>query len=257
MRQPGKDPFMPPRDTNAPRLPDILSALALLTRLPLPDHAPRGAEAAWAWPLAGAVVGLTGALAAWVALALGAGPGPAAALALVAQALTTGGLHEDGLSDTADGLLGGRTRERRLEIMKDSRIGSFGALALVLVTLVRWSALTALCATGAYAAVLIATGALSRVPMAAIQSALPNARGTGLSQLTGRPARATVALGAAIALVLALVLTGWQALPAALVAALLCAGLAQAAKTRIGGQTGDILGASQQIAEATLLALIK
>lgn len=248
---------MPLRDTPAPRTADILSALALLTRLPLPDHTPRGAEAAWAWPLAGAVVGLIGALVAWAALALGAGPGPAAAVALIAQALTTGGLHEDGLSDTADGLLGGRSRERRLEIMKDSRIGSFGALALVLVTLVRWSALTALCATGAYAAALIAAGALSRVPMAAIQSALPNARGTGLSQLTGRPARATVALGAAIALALALLLTGWQTLPAALVAALLCLGLALAAKSRIGGQTGDILGASQQIAEATLLALIK
>lgn len=248
---------MPLRDTNAPRLPDVLAALALLTRLPLPDHTPRGAEAAWAWPLAGAVVGMIGALAAWVALALGAGPGPAAAVALVAQALTTGGLHEDGLSDTADGLLGGRSRERRLEIMKDSRIGSFGALALVLVTLLRWSALAALCAGGPYAAVLVAAGALSRVPMAAIQSALPNARGTGLSQLTGRPARATVALGAAIALALALVLTGWQALSAALVAALLCLGLARAAKSRIGGQTGDILGASQQIAEATLLALIK
>jgi len=248
---------MPPRDTAAPRMADILSALGLLTRLPLPDHAPRGAEAAWAWPLAGAVVGLIGAAAAWVALALGAGPGAAAAAALVAQALTTGGLHEDGLSDTADGLLGGRTREKRLEIMKDSRIGSFGALALVLVTLARWSALAALCAGGPYAAVLVAAGALSRVPMAAIMAALPNARDTGLSRLTGRPAGATVALAAALALALALVLTGWQVLPAALVAALLCTGLAFSAKSRIGGQTGDILGASQQIAEATLFSLLK
>lgn len=248
---------MPPRDTDAPRMQDILAALGLLTRLPLPDHAPRGAAAAWAWPLAGALVGLIGAAAAGAALALGAGPGPAAAAALMAQALATGALHEDGLADTADGLLGGRTRERRLEIMKDSRIGSFGALALLLVTLARWSALAALCAGGHWAAALVATGAMSRVPMAAIMAALPNARDTGLSRLTGRPAAATVALGAALALALALVLLGWQALPAALLAALPCAGLALAARNRIGGQTGDILGASQQIAEATLLSLLK
>ncbi len=77
---------------------------------------------------------------------------------------------------------------------------------------------------------------------------------TGLSRLTGRPAPATVALAAGLALALALILTGWQALPAALMAALLCAGLARAALKRIGGQTGDILGASQQIAEATISA---
>lgn len=247
---------MPLRDT-APRMQDIPAAFALLTRLPVPAHAPRGAEAAWAWPIVGAVVGGIGALAAGLALALGAGPGPAAALALIAQALVTGALHEDGLSDSADGLLGGRSREHRLEIMKDSRIGSFGALALVLVTLMRWSALAALCASGGFAPALIAAGALSRVPMAAIMAALPHARSGGLSRLTGRPSGAVVALGAGLALALALVLTGWQALPAALVAAALCAGLALVARGAIGGQTGDILGASQQIAEATILSMLK
>lgn len=251
---------MPARDTLPPggrmRPSDILPALALLTRLPLPDHAPRGAEAAWAWPLAGLAVGAIGAAAAWAALAVGAGPGPAAAAALVAQALATGALHEDGLADTADGLLGGRTRERRLEIMKDSRIGSFGALALLLVTLARWSALAALIAGGPYVAALLAAGALSRAPMAVIMALLPNARGSGLSQLTGRPALLTAALAVTLALAAGLALVGWQALAAAAVAALLCAGLALSARARIGGQTGDILGASQQIAEAAVLALI-
>lgn len=245
------------RDTASLALADLAAAFSLLTRLPVP--ASQGApspRAAWAWPVAGAAVGALAALATSAALALSLPAGVAAALALLVAALLTGGLHEDGLADTADGLMGGQTRERRLEIMKDSRIGSFGALALLLVTLARWSALAALIAGGPYVAALLAAGALSRAPMAVIMALLPNARGSGLSQLTGRPALPTAALAAALALAAGLALVGWQALAAAAVAAVLCAGLALSARARIGGQTGDILGASQQIAEAAVLALI-
>jgi adenosylcobinamide-GDP ribazoletransferase len=179
-----------------------------------------------------------------------------AALVLAALALLTGGLHEDGLSDTADGLFGGWTKERRLEIMKDSRIGSYGMLALLLVTLARWSALTALLVFGGHWAALVATGALSRAPMALIMALLPNARGEGLSHSTGRPNAATALVGLILAAVIAFALTGWTALPlifAALLAALAMAGIAL---RRIGGQTGDILGASQQLAEAACLAVL-
>ncbi|GAB1362621.1 hypothetical protein MASR1M32_18570 [Rhodobacter sp.] len=153
----------------------MLSSLALLTRLPLPDHRPCGADAAWAWPVVGGVVGAIAAFACSVLLALGVPAGPAAAATLAVLALVTGALHEDGLADTADGLLGGRDAARRLEIMKDSRIGGFGALALVLVTLASWSALTALIAGGHHCAALIAACTLSRAPMAVVMAALPPA----------------------------------------------------------------------------------
>lgn len=235
-----------------PAFHDLASAFALLTRLPVPAHRPQGARSAWAWPLVGAVVGGIAAALAWGATALGAPPGPVAALVLAAQALMTGALHEDGLADTADGLMGGQTRERRLEIMKDSRIGSFGALALLLVTLARWSAIVALIGSGSFGA-LIAAGAVSRAPMAILMAALPNARPSGLSHLMGRPAAHVVALACALALTLALLTSGGGTLLMALYAAPLILALASAARSRIGGQTGDILGAGQQLTEAAAL----
>jgi adenosylcobinamide-GDP ribazoletransferase len=233
-----------------------LSAFALLSRLPLPNHRATGAASAWAWPLVGAVLGALGATLASGALWLGVTPGVTAALVLAIGSMLTGGLHEDGLSDTADGLYGGWTKERRLEIMKDSRVGSYGVLALVLVTLARWSALTAVLVYGGHWAALVASGALSRAPMALIMALLPNARGEGLSHATGRPSPATALLALILAMAIAAALTGWAAVPlifAALAAALW---LAFSALRRIGGQTGDILGASQQLAEAACLAVL-
>jgi adenosylcobinamide-GDP ribazoletransferase len=239
------------------RLPaDLLSAFALLSRLPLPNHAGTGSRSAWAWPLVGAVLGALAAAVASAALWLGVTPGVTAALVLATGALLTGGLHEDGLSDTADGLFGGWTKERRLEIMKDSRVGSYGVLALVLVTLARWSALTALMVHGGHWAALVATGALSRAPMALIMALLPNARGTGLSHATGQPspAVALVAVGLAAAMTGALV--GWAALPMLAAAAVTMVALAVVALRKIGGQTGDILGASQQLVEVACLTVL-
>ncbi len=235
---------------------DLLSALTLLTRLPLPGHHPAGARSAWAWPLVGALLGLLAAMLASALLALGVPPGPVAAAVLATLALLTGALHEDGLSDTADGLLGGRSRERRLEIMKDSRIGSFGALALVLVVLASWSALEALIARGAFWGPLIAAAALSRAPMAVVMAALPPARPGGLSAGTGRPSPTVAGTATGLALVLAILTLGTAALAPVLAAVLLPALLALAANRMIGGQTGDILGACQQLAFAGALAML-
>ncbi len=235
---------------------DLAEAVAFLTRLPAPAHQPRGAAASWAWPLVGALVGLLAAGAAALGLALGLSPAVAAALVLAVQALATGALHEDGLADSADGLWGGGTRERRLEIMRDSRIGSYGALALILSVLLRWTALTALLAAGAVWGPLLAAGALSRWAMPWMLRALPPAREGGLSRLVGRPDASTVALAAGTALLVALLGVGWAAIPAALAVlgvTLLWTGTVRA---RLGGQTGDTCGAAQQLAEiATLLAL--
>lgn len=232
-----------------------LSALALLTRLPVPDHHPQGAASAWAWPLVGAGLGLAAAALGAALMALGIGAGAAAGFTLAAMAIATGALHEDGLADAADGLMGGRNRDRRLEIMKDSRIGSFGALALILITLVAWSALAQALAAGTHWAALPAAAALSRAAMPALMAALPPARPGGLSATTGRPTAAVAGLAGAIALLTALLLCGVSALIAASLIGVIAALLGLAAKRLIGGQTGDILGAAQQVSFAAALSL--
>lgn len=235
---------------------DLISAFGLLSRLPLPQSAVTpSSRAAWAWPVVGATIGACAAASASVALALSLPAGVVAAIALATAALLTGGLHEDGLADTADGLFGGWTRERRLEIMKDSRIGSYGTLALLLVTMMRWSALTALIAAGQHWAALIAAGALSRAPMAVLITALPNARGAGLAHATGVPPRGAVMAALLIAATFALLCTGSGLLGMAALAAVTTLALGRLARARIGGQTGDILGASQQLAEAAAFAM--
>ena len=248
---------MPPFRDIVLRLPrDLLSAFALLTRLPLPNHRGTGAGSAWAWPLVGAVLGACGAALASGALWLGVTPGVTAVLVLALGAMLTGGLHEDGLSDTADGLFGGWTRDRRLEIMKDSRVGSYGVLALVLVTLARWSALTALLVYGDHWAALVATGAISRAPMALVMALLPNARGSGLSHATGRPAPGVAVVALGLATGLALAVLGWSALGPLVVAAGIMVVLSVVALRKIGGQTGDILGALQQLVEVGCLTAL-
>jgi adenosylcobinamide-GDP ribazoletransferase len=243
-------------DAWRPKAADLAEALMLLTRLPVPVHlaAPRGARAAWAWPLAGALVAGLAAMVAAGALAAGLPPGLAAGLALVAGVLLTGALHEDGLADTADGLWGGHTRKRRLEILRDSRIGTYGVVALVLVLGLRWQALVALAADPwALAAAMVAAAALSRAAMAGVAWALPPARPDGLSAATGRPPAGAAALAAGIAGGLALVSLGLTAVAAGAAAALAAAWIARVAHRRFGGQTGDILGASQQLAEGAVL----
>ncbi len=254
--QPGRAQLSSIRDIPARLLPDLLSGFALLSRLPLPDHRGTGARSAWAWPLVGAVLGALAAALADAAMWLGVTPGVTAAMVLAFAAMLTGGLHEDGLSDTADGLFGGWTRERRLEIMKDSRVGSYGVLAVVLVTLARWSALTAIFLHGQHWSALVAVGALSRVPMAAIMAGLPNARGQGLSHATGRPSWGGALIGLAVGGGIAFILAGLSALPMLAAAAAVCLWLALSARARIGGQTGDILGAAQQLAEAACLTVL-
>ncbi len=237
---------------------DLTAALGLLTRLPLPATpiAPRGGAAAWAWPLAGVIIGALAGMVAALALALGLTPWVAAALTLAASAMLTGAMHEDGLADTADGLWGGWDKARRLEIMKDSHIGSYGVLALILVTLARWSALSAILATGSPWGAIIAVAALSRAAMAVLMAWLPNARASGLSALVGRPTAKVAWAAVGLAGLICLVLTGWHAFGMAAFAGFVCLGLGLIARAKIGGQTGDILGASQQLAEAAALCAL-
>lgn len=254
---------MQKRDILPLALRDIALALVLLTRLPLPRLPEaaftRQAQAGWAFPLAGLAVAAPVCALGALAVSAGLPPAVAAGLVLVVQVMLTGGMHEDGLADSADGLWGGTTRERRLEIMKDSRIGSYGVLALILSAGLRWSALAGLIAAGAWGAV-IAAAILSRAGLPALMTALPHARSDGLSHAVGRPGRGPAWGAAVLAVVIALLLTGNAALGAALWAALAVAAMGALAKAKLGGQTGDILGAAQQLAEIaallTFLALI-
>ncbi len=231
---------------------DLAGAIGLLTRLPFGGPG-RGAAGAWAWPLAGGLVGALAALAGWLALAAGLPVGWAAALVLALQAGLTGALHEDGLADTFDGLGGGRDPARRLEIMRDSRIGTFGALALLWVGLARWSALVVLLPLDPWTVVAVA--ALSRGAMVVLMAALPHARQDGLAKAVGRPDLRQAGLAVAVAVALAMLCADhvWLLLPAL---ALVLLGLGAWARARIGGQTGDILGAAQQLSEAAALGIL-
>src|ERR1700749_789868 len=117
---------------------DLRIGISLCTRFPIGTAASLNdgevAHASWAFPVVGILVGLVGALAYWVANRLNVAPVPAAALALAATMALTGAMHEDGLADSFDGL-GGNTRVKKLEIMRESRIGTFGALPLVITLL--------------------------------------------------------------------------------------------------------------------------
>jgi adenosylcobinamide-GDP ribazoletransferase len=236
----------------AEALHDCKAALAFLTRVPVGrDHghaAELAASAPW-FPLIGALIGLAGALAYAFAAVLGLPPWPAATVALAATIWLTGGLHEDGLADVADGFGGGRTRADKLAIMRDSRIGSYGTLALVLSVLARAGAIAALAEPAAVTAALVAAGAASRAALPAVMASLPRARAGGLAANAGRPHPLRAAAAAAIAVLIALALLGDAALLVVIGAALGALAVALLARRQVGGVTGDVLGAVQQLAE--------
>lgn len=237
---------------------DVPAAIGLLTRLPVPVNAAqataRGAKAAWAYPIAGLAVALL--LGLIGGLTDGLLPQVQAAILLAVMVIVTGALHEDGLADTADGLWGGWDKARRLEIMKDSRIGAYGVIALVVTLLLRWICLSVLLAQSDWVYALIAVAVVSRAPMVVLMAVMSNARGAGLSQSVGRPTPATAVLAVGVAAAAALLCLGWSGLVLCAFAAIATACCGAIAQRKIGGQTGDILGASQQISEITLLIVL-
>src|SRR3984957_18753065 len=188
------------------RTREIGASLAFCTRFPLLNDTPTGStdigRAAWAFPIAGIAVGLIGALVYAIAHWFGLPALPAAALSVVATLLATGCLHEDGLADTADGFGGGKTRERKLEIMRDSRIGTYGVCALVLSLLLRVGTLASF--PNAHLAVwaLVAAHGAARATMPALMFLLPPARSDGLSFNAGYPPGEGVATAAALAVLI-------------------------------------------------------
>jgi adenosylcobinamide-GDP ribazoletransferase len=242
------------------RLPaDTLAALSFFSRLPA--QAPAKSfdlhQSAGAWPIAGLLVAIVPAALFWIAVETGVPSIVAALLAFAALAALTGGMHEDGLADTADGFAGGRTRDEKLEIMRDSRLGTFGALALFFSVLIRAASLAALiyagAAAGAVAIVLVA--AISRSMALWHWNATLPARSDGLAWAAGRPDWMALAIGLLVGIIAAIVLLfmfGVVVLIGILLAALGIGVFTALCVKKIGGHTGDTIGAAQQIAETLI-----
>jgi adenosylcobinamide-GDP ribazoletransferase len=243
---------------------DLLICLRFTTRFPLPalrsETAPYAlagfSRAVGMLPLAGVLLGALAAAVLAIATWSGFAPLLAAPLAVAALTLVTGALHEDGLADCADGFGGGATRERKLEIMHDSRIGAFGALALALTLYLRVASLTliAISSLGLASTVLIAAAALSRGAALVPMLVLPPARRDGAGFSAGKPKAEALRIAACLTTVVALgpILAGagltkaLVGIVASLSAALIVSSIA---KRQIGGYTGDVAGAAQQLSE--------
>lgn len=239
---------------------DLRNAISFSTILPFGPAKPVSdgdvARAGWALPMAGLLVGITGAAVYWIAREVGLTSGPAAMLALAATVLFTGAMHEDGFADTADGFGGGRTRERKLEIMRDSRIGTYGACALIGSLTLRWSALEAIGEPKSIAAALSVAHAAARAGLPAFMWLIPPARSDGLSAGAGRPPERSAALAFALgALCLIFGFGPSKAMIGVILLSLVGLMLAWLATRQVGGQTGDILGAFEQIGEIAILLM--
>lgn len=242
----------------AVRTAELKQAAAFLTLLPVgaaaPADGPNLARAFWAFPVIGALIGAIGALVFAFSGGLGLPVLARALLALGATALLTGGLHEDGLADTADGLGGGADRAAMLAIMRDSRSGVFGVMALIFSVGLRVSALTAMADSYAAADALVAAHAVSRGLLPGAMLLLTPARGDGLGAGAGKPSAVVAVIAVLIALVFAVLCLGPALGITALIVAALGMGLVGLlAWRRLGGYTGDVLGAAQQAGEILVL----
>jgi adenosylcobinamide-GDP ribazoletransferase len=238
---------------------DVRVAVGFLTRLPVGSPSPAtglGRAAAY-FPLVGLVVGGVGLGAWYVGVAL-LGPLAGAVLSVLAAVVVTGALHEDGLADTVDGFWGGSTRERRLAVMRDSRLGTYGAIAVGGDLLLR-VALLAPYGTDDGADVLrilLAGHVLARAAPIALAATLPPARSDGLAAGLPRPGRLDVGIAAGIVAAVAIGTVGpWAPVPI-VAAGLAVAAVRHAARRRIGGVTGDVHGAAVVLTNLAVAAAV-
>ena len=236
---------------------DFTQATVVLTRIPIGVAAAEPgavAAAAWAFPLVGAGVGGIVAIVFFAAELLRLGPIPAALLAVLAGIAVTGALHEDGLADTADGFGGGRDRDRKLAIMRDSRQGTYGIIAIAGSIGLRAAAIGAAGDPIDAGLALIAAHAMSRALLPVTMRVLAPAREEGLGATAGQPSIAGAAVSMAIGVLVSLAALGpVRGLVAIAVASAAVALTALLAQRQVGGYTGDVLGAFQQIGEIAML----
>jgi adenosylcobinamide-GDP ribazoletransferase len=241
---------------------ELLACLRFCTRLPIPtlafEKAPHEmpiSACARMLPIAGAVIGAIAAFVLWVAARLGLPPSLASLFAISCLVLLTGALHEDGMADFADATAG-TTPEERLAIMKDSRIGTFGTLALILGSLARILSIAVIAAHSLCLAcwVLIATAAASRTLMLLALHLLPPARTEGAGFSAAAPPEPMLAIAALIGFILGLLPllagAGFGRVAVALILSVAVTfGVTALARRLLQGQTGDVAGATQQAAE--------
>jgi adenosylcobinamide-GDP ribazoletransferase len=237
-------------------LRDIRLALSFFTRLPVKPPADAGnlAEAARAFPLAGLAIGLVGSLIYFLAMELGLSGLLAALLAVAATVIAGGALHEDGLADFAD-MLGVRgDRARKLSIMRDSRIGSYGVLALGFCVAIKVGALVGLGEPRLVAGALVASHVMGRAVLPVIMRSLPMARSDGLAHGAGKPTSAGMYQALGLGLLIAAFACGPGPALVSLVVSVAAAYLvSEIARRQIGGYTGDVLGAAQEAAQLAIL----
>jgi adenosylcobinamide-GDP ribazoletransferase len=241
-----------------PFFQDVATAFMLLTRLPVGQWGGSDlARTVWAFPIVGLIVGLVGGFVYWGMSRFGVPPLLAAPWAFAAILLVTGAFHEDGLADTADGFGGGRTREHKLEIMRDSRIGTYGAIALGLSLLIRISALAALGRPGLVLTAFVVAAMAGRggmiVPLLILRPARPDGMAAGLGNIPRWSAVTGLGLVGLSLLVLLPIQSAFSVAVAALAASLALTALA---RRQIGGHSGDVLGASEVIVEGVTLTIL-
>ncbi len=232
----------------------LLLAVGFLTRLPVPAdpdfHDDKLSQASRYFPLVGLLVAALSAAVLLISHSLFASLPLAVLLAMVASLLMTGAFHEDGLADSADGFGGGYRREDVLRIMKDSRIGSYGAVALFMALGLKAVSLSALASPWVAASALLWGHGLSRWLAISLLLDMPYVRGEGKSKPLARAISPRCFLLAGLPLVGLLLFAHWPAL-LALTVLLIGFRFAVAAwlRRRLGGYSGDVLGAVQQLAE--------
>ena len=242
---------------------DLKICFCVLTRIPVyigisPEDFSIS-KASRFFPIIGAVIGLSASLVLWIGSWFDFSSNLLALFALLTLTLITGALHEDGLADTFDGIGGGITRDQKLKIMRDSQIGTYGVMALLSSFGLRWAAYAEITdqGIGHILAALISAAAGSRAALPVIMYLIPVAREDGLSVSAGKPSvdRAITALLIGVGFLLFIL--GFRISIIALGMSIFAAGLfVYFVATRIGGQTGDVLGAAQQIIEITILLAI-
>lgn len=248
---------------------DVWVAASFLTRLPIPrtlvppayhDGAramPALSTAARAFPLVGLLVGIPGAVVLAVASSLGVHPLGAALAGLGVCALISGALHEDGLADVADGFGGGTTTDEKKTIMADSRIGTFGVLALVLSVGLRAGLLMSFLSPSDAAFALLGAMVMGRAMLPGVMYGFDPAREDGLGHGAGRPTAENAALAAGLGILFGFLFFGfWGALFAGAGAGVAAYGVGVLARRQIGGISGDVLGAAEQAAESAALFLV-
>lgn len=269
----------PPRQDNGPTRPpqpdappewrmsdDLVMGLRFFSRLPTgsrPFEAPDLGRMALALPFASVVIALGPAVLMVVLTLLGVPPWFAAGMGVLAMILVTGAMPDDAVADAADGLFGGHSVERRLEIMKDSRHGSYGVAALTLYIVLRVAAVGGVAAVNPYAAagIWIAATILARSGSLWLTRELPPARSGGAAAAVGQVGLRPFMFGAGFAVVIAFVLaapfTSLLAVILALVAtAAIAKGWSRLCRNLVGGQTGDLIGALHVLIEMGVLTVL-